>query len=198
MSSTLRERKKAEVRANVLTKAHELFHAKGFEATTVEEICAVCSISKRTFFRYFADKEALVFPNREARLAVFRSFLETHERADPFETLRFATRVFGEQYNERRARILAQQRLVRSSKVLLAREREIDTDWEREIARSFARLAGGEDGALWARVLAGAIMGVVRSTMEYWFERDCSDDLIELGLAAIDSLQRGFPPRGEG
>ena len=194
---TLRERKKAEVRANVLKTARELFHARGFDATTVEEICAACAISKRTFFRYFADKEALMFPHREERLQIFMDFLREHEQSEsPFDTLRVATRVFGGQYGKKRDRILAQQAMMRSSQALQAREREIDKDWELEIARSFARRSGPNSSAeLWARVLAGAIMGVVRATMDYWFERGCEDDLILLGLDAIDRLQRGFPPR---
>ncbi len=193
--TTLRERKKAETRANVLRVAHELFHHKGFDATTLEEICAEAVISKRTFFRYFRDKEALVFPNRDERLDNFVSFLEsgaTHE--DPFATLRRATRLFGIEYGQHRSTILAQQKLVVSSPSLLAREREIDRDWEKAIAQIFARrLSDAADNELWSRVLAGAIMGVVRATMSCWFDNDCDDDLVKLGLDAITCLERGFP-----
>jgi len=194
---TLRERKKAETRTTVIKTAHQLFRKQGFDATKVEEICEACEISKRTFFRYFPDKEALVFPNRQERLQGFVAFLNEHEQADsPFDTLRTATKVFGVEYGRKSTRILTQQRLMRSSPALLAREREIDKDWERAIAASFARRAGANPSAeLWARVLAGAIMGVVRATIDYWFERGCEDDLIQLGLDAIDRLQSGFPPR---
>ncbi len=193
--TSLRERKKAETRANVLRVAHRLFHAKGFDATTLEEICSESVISKRTFFRYFKDKEALVFPNRDERLANFVSFLEAgaaHE--DPFATLRRATRLFGIEYGQHRNAILAQQKLVVSSPALLAREREIDRDWEKAIAKIFAgRLSSAPQNELWSRVLAGAIMGVVRATMTCWFDNDCDDDLVKLGLDAIDCLESGFP-----
>src|SRR5690606_9780707 len=53
----LREQKKIETRERILHVAHVLFHARGFEATTLEDICAEVPISKRTFFRYFPDKE---------------------------------------------------------------------------------------------------------------------------------------------
>ena len=76
--SGLRERKKAAVRANVLEVAHRLFHEQGFDATPIDQICSEALISKRSFFRYFRDKESLVFPNREERLSVFVSFLETN------------------------------------------------------------------------------------------------------------------------
>ena len=193
----LRERKKAAARANVLEIAHRLFHAQGFDATTIEQICAEALISKRTFFRYYRDKEALVFPNREERLEVFVSFLEANRDVDnPFESLRLATRVFGANYNKNKKRLRAQQKVIRSSFVLLSREREIDQDWQGAIAEAFSARAGNSpDSDLWARVLAGAIMGVVRSTMTFWFERNCDDDLTQLGLDALDYLERGFPHR---
>lgn len=194
---TLRERKKAASRAAVLDIAHRLFRTNSFDATTLEQICSQAGISKRTFFRYFRDKESLVFPHREDRLAAFLSFLENHQHAEnPFDSLREATRVFGAQYLENRDHLLAQQTVIRSSEALLAREREIDLDWENAIANAFSKRAGTvPEDDLWARVLAGAIMGVVRSTMTYWFERGCKDDLCKLGLLALDGLERGFPAR---
>ncbi len=195
--NTLRERKKAQARAHVLETAHALFHRKSFDATTVESICREASISKRTFFRYFSDKESLVFGQREERLATFVEFLAEHERVEnPFDALRTATRVFGARYNSKKKRLLAQQRVVLSSPALLARERAIDGDWERAIAQAFSSRSGhSPEDDLWARVLAGAIMGVVRSTVTYWFERKCEDDLTRLGLDALDYLERGFPQR---
>ena len=195
MPQTLRERKKAETRATVLRVAHALFREQGYDPTTLEEICAGALISKRTFFRYFADKESLVFPNRDERLAGFVAFLEsTSENENPFETLRRATRTFGVEYGEHRETILAQAILISTSPALRAREREIDGDWEQAVARTFAaRLGTSPESALWARVLAGAIMGVVRATMTVWFEGECRADLVRLGLDAIDCLERGFP-----
>ncbi len=193
---TLREQKKLRTRTNVLRVAHALFHAKGFDSTTLEEICREAEISKRTFFRYFQDKEALVFPNRDDRLAGFQTFLRAHDTESPFDTLRRATRLFGLDYSDNRRQILTQKRLILSSPALLAREREIDRDWEREIARIFLeRAPDGPEWVLWSRVTAGAIMGVVRATMDVWFENDCNDDLVVLGLSAIDNLERGFPVR---
>jgi AcrR family transcriptional regulator len=194
---TLRERKKAEAHAKVIKNAHRLFRKNSFDATTLEMICEASSISKRTFFRYFRDKESLAFPRREERLAHFVHFLKANEQVDnPFESLRIATQIFGAQYNEHKEHLAAQQAVIRSSPALLAREREIDLDWQREIATAFSSRAGNHpEDDLWAQVLAGAIMGVVRSTMTYWFDRGCQDDLVHLGMAALDHLERGFPHR---
>jgi AcrR family transcriptional regulator len=193
----LRERKKAAARANVLEIAHRLFHENGFDATTLEQICSEALISKRTFFRYFRDKESLVFPNREERLSVFVAFLEANQNVEnPFDSLRLATRFFAAEYNKNKERLRSQQALIHSSLVLISREREIDQHWQKAIADAFSARAGNSpESDLWARVLAGAIMGVVRSTMTFWFDRDCDDDLCQLGLDALEYLEQGFPTR---
>ena len=99
---SLRARKKAAALAKVIEISHLRFHEKGFDATTIDEICAAAMISKRTFFRYFQDKESLIFPHREERLADFILFLEAHHKAsNPFDVLRAATASMGEKYNEK-------------------------------------------------------------------------------------------------
>lgn len=194
---SLREQKKAEALQKTLDVAHELFHTQGFDETTIEEICAESKISKRTFFRYFRDKESLLFPNRDERLEAFKKFLDTYDHADsPFDVLRLATEVFSENYSENADKIVAQQRIIQSSPALRAREAEIDSDWEREIAAAFKRRSvPSRENELWAAVAAGAVIGVVRATMRQWYANGAKDDLGELGQAAIDCLEKGFPEK---
>jgi len=179
----------------VLAVAHRLFRKSSFDATTLKQICDESEISKRTFFRYFRDKESLVFPRREERLEEFIRFLGAHSEVEnPFDSLRAATRAFGARYSENKDYLLATQEMIASSPALLARETEIDRDWEQAIAAAFSARTGQDPTSdLWARVTAGAIMGVVRATMSYWFARRCEDDLTQLGLEALDYLERGFP-----
>ncbi|RBQ16671.1 TetR family transcriptional regulator [Spongiactinospora rosea] len=56
----LRERKKARTRETILREAFRLFHERGYNATTVEQIAEAAEISPATFFRYFPAKEDLV------------------------------------------------------------------------------------------------------------------------------------------
>lgn len=190
----LREQKKAETRTRVLDVAHRRFGQKGYDATTIEEICAEARISKRTFFRYFHDKETLVTPNREIRLEHFREVLASSPPTEsPFDIFRRATRILASEYTENREQLLQRQHLVDSSTALLARQREIDRDWEREIARTFvSRLPPGRESEQRAQVLAGAMIGVVRATLRTWFEAGCRPDLDALGQEALDCLESGF------
>ena len=50
---------KASKRDTLLSKATELFRMKGFQATSIDDICASAKVTKGAFFHYFKSKEEL-------------------------------------------------------------------------------------------------------------------------------------------
>ena len=56
----LRERKKRKTRRLIINTAIELFSARGFDAVTLEDIAAVCDVSRGTVFNYFPYKELMI------------------------------------------------------------------------------------------------------------------------------------------
>ncbi|MEO8002156.1 MAG: hypothetical protein ABI644_09785, partial [Arenimonas sp.] len=113
----------------------------------------------------------------------------------PVRSLRRISQLFAKEYMQNRKSLLAQQRLIQTAPALLAREHEIDSDWEAGMARTFrARYGQGHEAELRARVLAGAAIGVIRATMRHWFTTDAKADLAQLGDEALDRLERGFLP----
>ena len=108
----LREKKKEATRRALLEIGNRLFHKKGFEATTLDEICEAAGVSRRTFFRYFPNKEALVFPHRNERLDRFVGVLLSAPPDErPVATLRRTANVFAREYMANRAQLVAQQKL---------------------------------------------------------------------------------------
>lgn len=192
----LRERKKDATRRALVRVANQRFHSKGFEATTIDEICSDAGVSRRTFFRYFANKDALAFPNRAERLEHFLDLLEgAPETESALTSMRRIAQIFAREYAANRDQLIAQQRLISSTPSLIAREHDIDHDWENAMARAFSqRLVRGQDNDLRARILAGAVIGVIRATMRHWFDMDGRVDLGKLGSQALDALQDGFLP----
>ncbi len=75
-----RDRHRAEVRTNLHDAAIGLFSERGYEATSVDDIAAAAGVSLRTFFRYFAGKDDVLFA-KEMDASRFLSDLARQPRA---------------------------------------------------------------------------------------------------------------------
>ena len=59
MPTGLRERKKLRTRLLIIDEGRRLFEKKGFEHTSIDDICDLVDISKATFYNYFPSKDSL-------------------------------------------------------------------------------------------------------------------------------------------
>ncbi|WP_165959127.1 TetR/AcrR family transcriptional regulator [Actinomadura sp. KC345] len=64
----LRERKKMRTRRLLIETGLRSFAEKGYEATTVADICAVAKVAPATFYAYFPAKQDLVFADGPERV----------------------------------------------------------------------------------------------------------------------------------
>jgi AcrR family transcriptional regulator len=103
-----RERKKEETKLRIFLAAAQLFHEKGFDATTVDEIAERADVSKGTFFNYFPRKEALGSYLTEEWLGEIEAAARETERAAEERLLELLT-MGAESYGENRelARVVA-------------------------------------------------------------------------------------------
>src|SRR5947207_2172773 len=105
ISESLRERKKAKTRQALADTALALFLEHGFEHTTVEQIAETCEVSPRTFLRYFATKEDVLFADAGERLERFMTALEERPADEPpLRSLRAAALTLVQAYEGQRER----------------------------------------------------------------------------------------------
>nr|WP_239001050.1 TetR family transcriptional regulator [Jiangella asiatica] len=61
VKETLRDRKQQRTREAIIDAAHALFAERGFDNVTVTDIAERAEVGRSTFFRYFGDKQEVVF-----------------------------------------------------------------------------------------------------------------------------------------
>ena len=70
---SLRDRQRAQIRADIRRAAFRLFIERGYDAVTTEEIATAAGVSPRTFFRHVPTKEELLLaPVRHGGAAIVR------------------------------------------------------------------------------------------------------------------------------
>lgn len=120
---SLREVSRRAVQSRIARTAEELFVAKGFEETTVDEIAAAVGMSQRSFFRYFASKDEVVLDSLERLGLDLAARLESRPPDEPdWDSLRHSFEPVVERLAdpELREHDAALQRIVNASPRLFA------------------------------------------------------------------------------
>lgn len=197
-SPGLRERKKAEAKRALVTAALELFGERGFDAVTVDEIADRANVSRRTFFRYFPTKEAVVMDRRVAQLDALKAHLAAAPGSvSPAESVRAALAVIGADYEANKRRILAERALFARSPALALADLDLDRAYERAIAEAVApRIGRGEEARKRARMFAAALLGVLRVSIEDWADARGKIALAALGEEAVETVLGLLGARG--
>lgn len=121
---SLRELKKRRNHDLIARNALELFARRGFERVTLAEIASAAEVGERTLFRYFPDKEELVFGEESAVEARLRAALaDRPPREPPAAAAIQATLSLVELWQDRHAEGRVRAAVIAASPALRARER---------------------------------------------------------------------------
>lgn len=191
--SSLRERKKAATRVQLMNVALRLFEAQGFDHTTVDEIAAAADVAPRTFFRYFATKVDVLFADHPEEIALIRDTLAAR---GPDETVVDALRHamlegIGKAVADP-SRFLTRSRLVASVPAANAHSRYLDSKFEDVIADAVTADHRPDPASeLQARVIARTAWGAACAARDVWVTSDAERDPPTLVNAAFDMLNHG-------
>lgn len=83
---TLRDRQRAQIRADIRRAAFRLFVERGYDAVTTEEIATAAGVSPRTFFRHVPAKEELLLAPVRYGGAAIVNLLEGRPAAEAPDT----------------------------------------------------------------------------------------------------------------
>ncbi len=185
-----RARNRQQTRDALVAAARALFEAHGYEQVRVEDIAAEAGVGRRTFFRYFASKDEVAFPDHRDRLERFGALMQERLPGEaPLVAVQRALVALGAHFMATRDEVVAHQAMVDASPALMAGDRARDREWDDAVALA---LAGGAAPTTAQRVTAGALMGAIRATLRVWFEGQGRRDLVRMGLETFAMLERGL------
>lgn len=187
----LRQQQHARTEDAILEAAYRLFAERGYETTTVDMIAAACDISPRTFYRYFATKDALLSVHG------FRSVDEALTRIQPGATVRDVAACLVDAIE----RSLDHERATLTARLLVETPRLVDdipswrSRWALHLADGLAALAGRDRASPSDRMRATLAMSVVGVAVDEKLRHGGDPDLRPLVDRAWAELAAGAPGR---
>ncbi len=168
----LRERRRRELARTIALAAVDLFERDGFSATTIDDIAAAAGISRTTFFRHCATKEAAVLVDdaglESELLAAASQASPEHPLRDLEHTWDAMTAVFDDD-PEGHDRFLRVRRLMKANSGLHAAGLERDARLTARIAEALIETPALS--ALDAHAVAESFALGMRLTFDEWVRR---------------------------
>lgn len=179
-------------RAELSHVALELFHERGFEETTMDEIASSAGVGRRTLFRYFSSKNDLPWGDFEQEIEKMREHLaEIHESVPLATALRNAIIDFN-RFPESEITVHRERmHLLLSVPSLIAHSALRYASWRQVIAEFVARRVGVSEDSVDAQIVAWTCLGASISAYEQWLSSE-ELSLTQLFNDAFDKLELYF------
>ncbi len=185
-------RRRSTTPEHITDVALELFAARGFDEVSVDDVAHAAGIARRTLFRYYASKNAILWGDFDAHLAHLRELLDNVDpRVAMGEALRTALLAFNTFDQSETVRHRQRMRIILETAELQAYSMTMYAGW-REVMAGFiaGRLSVKTTDPL-PQTVAWTMLGVALSAYEQWL----SDESVTLPEAlgnAFDVLGAGL------
>jgi AcrR family transcriptional regulator len=140
MAVTLREMKKERTRRAIVGHALALFTELGYDTVTMAAIAAAAEVGERTVYRYFADKEEILFAEEDQiRHALSTAVAAQPAEAGALDVLRATTESVAALLQDQRPALARRAAIIASSPALAARDAAKKAGHQRLIGDELAR-----------------------------------------------------------
>jgi AcrR family transcriptional regulator len=176
-----------DARSRLQLAALELYGEHGYDQTTVAEIAERAGLTKRTFFRYFADKREVLFWGSELLEQQMVAAIEAAPAAAPaLALIGAALDAAGARFEEVGEYAGLRQRIIASTPELQERELIKSASLAAAMARAL-RARGIEDTAATLAARTGAtVMGVA---FEQWVSHPGQATFAQIARGALAQLR---------
>lgn len=181
-------------RAELEQVALELFARRGFESTTVDDIAAAAGIGRRTFFRYYASKNDVVWGDFEQSLSALRVRLSRTDPQQPLlEALCEAVLAFNRLDPAHTRSHRNRMTLVLTVPALQAHSTLRYSAWRAVVAEFVADRLRQPTTALLPQLVAHLCLGAALTAYDQWLQQPDADlqALLAESLRALDGSWAG-------
>ena len=176
-----------DARGRLQEAALALYGERGFENTTVADIAERAGLTKRTFFRYFADKrEVLFWGAAELEAQFVAEVIAAPASAGPLDAVAAALDAVAATFEERRAYAARRQQVIAASPELAERELTKMRSMAAAVADALRRRGVADPTAVLA---AEAGIAVFRVAFERWVDRANRASLREVMRESLAQLR---------
>ena len=172
-----------------------LFHAQGYDVTTVEQIASRAEISTATFYRYYRDKEDVVINDGE-RADFVEEVLAGGPGRDPiFDTVKALYEWTSRTIEDDREAVLARLRIVSENPALQARRWASRHALSEVLCSMVAPRVGKNADDHELRLVIAIALAAESETLFHWARIDGTESLVDLldhALATIKPVLSGW------
>lgn len=188
-------RRPSTTRDEITAVAMSLFTQHGFDEVSVDDIANAAGIARRTVFRYYSSKNAIVWGDFDSHLDTMRELL--HNTPETLRTgiaLRQALLTFNDFPADETARHRVRMRMILEVPALQAYSMLMYTGWREVIAEFVAQRRGMATSDLLPQTVGWTLLGVALAAYERWLtdETLALTDLLGAGFDAADVGLRGL------
>jgi AcrR family transcriptional regulator len=189
---SLRERKKRLAQATIEEAALRLFQQQGYEQTSIQDIADAVMMSSRTFFRYFASKEEVLFGPMHAIQSEGLRFLQhVASTQPPHAALRATFEYLASLYQQQRVSFLLRYQVAIQIPSIVSIYLYVLMETEPAMCDALCSHLEAATNRHEIRFLVAIYMTALRVALNVWLEQEAQGDLVSLlgeYLDAISSL----------
>ena len=186
---SLRERKKRLAQATIEETALRLFQQRGYEHTSIQDIADAVMMSSRTFFRYFASKEEVLFGPMRAILSDGLHFLQRVAPTEsPHAALQATFEYLASRYQQQRASFLLHYQVAMQVPSVVPIFLAVLIETELALCDALCSHLEAATNRQEMRFLVALYMTALRVALEEWLEQEAQGDLLSLLRGYLDDF----------
>jgi AcrR family transcriptional regulator len=178
--------------AQIAEMAVALFVERGYDQTTIEDICTVVGISRTTFFRYFPAKEDVLMRDfADLGDLLLASLITRPDKETAWAALRNALGPLTARYDADGERTRRALKLVIETPTLGAFHQDKLARWVKQLTPEIARRAGSDPLDVTDPIpnaLISAAFACLDAALVAWVAADGAEDLDQLLARSMNAL----------